>query len=248
MIGEGNMTFDEDGISMTGMDQSHVCLLRTSLPAQMLREGGGEYVYSGEDAIVGVPYKVISTILGTFSGAKSIHMGVDPSKDSMDLRVVTGDGTSRFVVKMMDLEEDAMDIPEMEYDVCTDVPFKTLQKAFGQAESLDASVVNFVRSPDMMRLRYQTDTVDADVVLHTDTHVGSPSETSVAATYPKRLLAAGQMSTNVRISFTKDLPIQFMCKYDDSPTSGFTELYVAPRIDDEDDEATEDDDYQNYRD
>jgi proliferating cell nuclear antigen PCNA len=246
MIGDGNMNFNEGGITMGGMDQSHVCLLRTSLPSGMFLSAGGGYTYGGEDVTVGVPFRVVAKIVSAFSNPRDISIGVESGHDSMILVIRTDDGTSRFVVKMMDLDEDGLEIPDMEYDITANVPFKTLQKAFGQAETLEASSVNFAWIPgsseNEMRLRYKTDAVDADVVIHTTPsghHEGL--EVSLSATYPKRLFAAGQMSANVRVAFSRDIPVLFRCDHD----SGFTEMYVAPRIDD--DGEDDDEDYQNYR-
>ena len=246
MIGDGNMTFEENGIVMGGMDQSHVCLLRTSFPSGMFLSGGGGYEYGGTDVTVGVPYRVVAKIVSAFSNPKDIRICVESGNDSMELTITTDDGHSRFVIKLMDLDEDGLEIPEMEYDVAANVPFKTLQKAFGQAETLEASSVQFVWVPgdseNEMRLRYKTDAVDADVVVHT-TPSGSSDEleVSLSATYPRRLFAAGQMSPDVRVAFSKDIPVLFRCDHD----AGYTEMYVAPRIDD--DGGDDDDDYQNYR-
>jgi len=247
MIGDGNMTFEEYGIVLGGMDQSHVCLLRTSFPSGMMTSGGGRYDYGGDDITAGVPYRVVAKIVSAFSNPQGIRIGVESGNDSMELTITTDDGPSHFVIKLMDLDDDGLEIPDMEFDVSANVPFKTLQKAFGQAETLEASSVNFAWVPGssehQMRLRYKTDAVDADVVVHTTpSGLDEALEVSLAATYPKRLFAAGQMSADVRVAFSKDIPVLFRCDND----AGFTEMYVAPRIDDDDD-GGDDDDYQNYR-
>lgn len=244
MIGEGNMTFTSSGITMSGMDQSHVCLLRTEFPSAMFQSHGGGYVYGGEDITTGVPYKILTKIIGAFSSPTHLKITVSGESDAMELEVATSDGLSRFVIKLMELEEEEMDVPEMEYDVSVDVPFKTLQKALGQAETLDATSVNLAWVPgsdeNELRLYYKTDAVDADVVVNTST-TGSnePSNVSIAASYPKRLFAAGQMSPNVSVGFSDGLPVRFQCVHD-AETNGRTELYVAPRIEDDEDET-------NYR-
>lgn len=248
MIGEGNMTFGEDGIVMGGMDQSHVCLLRTAFPSDMFISEGGGYEYGGEDVTVGVPYRIVAKIISAFTDPKDVRIRVGSGDDSMELTITTDDGSSIFIIKIMDIDEDVMDIPEMEYVVSSNVPFKTLQKAFGQAETLEASTVNFTWVPgssdNELRLRYKTDAVDADVVVHTMPSGSSEKlGVSLSATYPKRLFAAGQMSSDVRVAFSKDIPILFRCDHG----TGFTEMYVAPRIDDDDEAGDDEEDYQNYR-
>lgn len=258
MTGEGNVLFTENGIRIDGMDQSHVSFLRTYLPSTLLHEMGGDYEYHEEDISAGVPFRILSKILSTFTSPTQLVLRVGDDKDTLGLVVRADDKDASFTIRLMEIDSEPLDIPELEYDVSVKIPTKTLQKAIGQAEALEADSVDLVWLPsgsdsahhdkETLRIRYSTDTVTADVAVY-ESDAGSPfeeSRVSLAVSYPKRFFAVGTMADKTRVAFRGDIPVLFRCEYGEGEDRGFTEMHVAPRIDDTDEDGT--DDYENYRD
>lgn len=241
IVTEGNIIFERDGIVFQGMDSSHICLLQTKLPSTLLTEyDGGDGEYS---EYLGVTYKYLVKIIGSFASPKSITLEKQLDTDRLSLIIETEDGVSEFEIRLMDIETDELTIPELEYDVVADVSFKTLQKAVGQAETLEAEDIDLVwdtskEDKKQLRVRYSTDMVNADVIVYTSEEgCDTTTKVSLIGKFPKRLFAVGQMSSTIKVGFSEDLPVMFR---EDHGDDGYTIMYVAPRVSDDDMEHEED--------
>ena len=218
MIQCGNLRFTKDGLYMDGMDSSNICFFRTFLPFDC-----------DEEVSVGVAYKVLSKIIGSFSLIESITLKIQGDMDEIALSIETASGVSTFGVKTMYIDSDTIDVPEMEYDITLNLPFKLIHQAFGQAETMEATAVSLKWINNKLKLWYETDEVKATINLGTSETIADPFSVSIASIYTKKLCSA-KLDDNLSIGLSPNCPVLFKASY---PERGYTELYVAPRIDDE---------------
>ena len=240
LVGDGNIHFSGEGIRISSMDASHVCLMRTMLfPDCMVR-------YECDEAVtVGVNFRSLHKILNSFANDSRVTLQIDDEhQDVIKIELGNDDGVHKFAMKLMEIDEDDLSIPEMSYPFEMDVPYDKFKKCIDQAESLEAHTISFKYNGDKkLLMSYETDIVSADLVIHSDESYSSTEETrtSIASKYPRRLFASKPLADNVFVGMGYDLPVQF--RYYINKTTSFVELFVAPKIDDVDD----DDEYSNVR-
>lgn len=246
LVGDGNIHFQGSGIYISSMDDSHVCLLRALVGADIMSS------YECDEATtVGVQFKLLSRIINSFSPDSTLTLEVSPGADSMAIRVRTEDGNNTFAIKLMDIESDSLEVPDMEYTMEMDIPFDKFKARMEQAEKLEADTIQFKYDGEgKLIVHYETNTLTADVVVHQDRGGGSdsapvsgagvvespcgtePVGISIASKYPRRLFGAGVLSPMVSVGITNGIPMKVRCNLTDGDS--YVELHIAPKIDDED--------------
>ncbi|CAM9094888.1 unnamed protein product [Ectocarpus sp. 12 AP-2014] len=149
------MTFTESGIVLQAMDASHVCLCFLDLNS----EGFAEYVC--RDAVsVGVPITTMSKIFkcSTSEDNLCIRIGEGNSEaDRMTLEFSNSCRTSEFQMRLMDIDADYIEVPDLACDCTLRVPTVEFQKIVRDANivgdtcelRVDESGVVFSASGDM---------------------------------------------------------------------------------------------------
>lgn len=243
-MGDGNIHFQGHGMYISSMDDAHVCLLRALLGPDVM------YSYTCDEATtIGIQFKLLAKIVNSFSPDSTLTLDVSPEADILTIRVRTEDGENTFAVKLMDIDADSLEVPDMEYTMEMDIPYEKFKARMEQAEKLEANTIQFKYDGEgKLSVHYETNTLTAEIVVHQDTGSstgvcsGSGSiessagteavETSIASKYPRRLFGAGVLSPVVSVGITNGLPMKIRCKAGGDGDS-YVELHIAPRIEDE---------------
>lgn len=104
----------EEGITIEGMDNSHVALLQLKWFKCAFKE-----YHCEQDISLGVHFDTLLKVCKLVDGDKPISFCKEPNKEV--LRVIFGaeKDNSFFDIKLLDLEYDALDVDEPNMDVCT---------------------------------------------------------------------------------------------------------------------------------
>ena len=246
-VQDGNIHFQSDGIRISGMDQSHVCLIRSYMSSDTL-----SYIPPESEVTVGVSFAILSKILSACSSSQSTTIRPSPDTGKLELFVMTDKGENHFVVSPMDIEEDGLEVPEMDYEVSRTFDTASLKDATDQAEKLGAEVLNITRTRmNEIRLLYKTDLTEGNITVceGDDKESYRDNTISIATSYLKGFLGSGPFGPNVCIGYDNcDIPMRVKCPL--MKSSGevsdhdFVEIHIAPRVNDEE---VDDDVLENVR-
>lgn len=117
-----NLEFDENGISSTIMDSSHVSLASLHLDKSFF----DQYSLTSSNFTLGINLVPLSKILTTVENGDSMKISVDTIEaDTLDI-FITNESTSKdihFSLNLMELEIESLQVPDTEY--MFDVEFAT---------------------------------------------------------------------------------------------------------------------------
>jgi len=249
-VQDGNIHFHEDGIRISGMDQSHVCLIRSQMSSDTL-----SYIPPENEICVGVSFGILSKILSACSNAQSTTLKPSPDSGKLEIFVMTDKGENHFVVSPMDVEEDEMGVPELEYEVSRTFDTASLKDATDQAEKLGAEVLNITRTKmNEIRLLYKTDLTEGNITVceGEDKEMYDDNTVSIATSFLKGFLGSGPFGPNVFIGYDNcDIPMCVKCplvkESGDVSEQDFVEIHIAPRVNDDVDDYEEDSMPENVR-
>lgn len=233
-VQDGNIIFRENGLYISGMDQSHVCLLRCEMSTDTMM-----YKAPDNDVSVGVSFGVLNKILSACSSARCTTLIPSIDGGKMEIRVDTDKGENRFAIVPMEVDEDDMVIPEIDYDVIRTMEYSSLKDAIDQADKLGANSVIIARTrKNEIRMSYKTDILEGDVLVSEGGDDSSENAIHIATPYLKNFISSGPFGPQIKISYSgNDVPLCTRCYLvgisGELSESDFVEIHIAPRVDDE---------------
>lgn len=255
-VGDGNMKFSQEGISMSGMDASHVSLVRGFFGRDTMM-----YRPSTTTQVAGVPYRVLYKILSAFQNALTVTLKLGEVRDKMVISIDTETGgLNEFQMALMNIEADELEIPsDIEYAAEVKIPSATLKEYINQVEKLEVDSFTIKHTGSEVRMTYSNTHLMGDVCLlpscDSSSPVTAPVNVMIATKYGKLFYSSGNfgemsvMKLGHGIPMVFNVPLETMASGEPSPES-FVEIFIAPKINDDADaeadaEATgrEDDDY-----
>jgi proliferating cell nuclear antigen len=238
---ESTIDCTEDGISMQAMDSSHVCLCSFSLK----KDGFTEYSCD-ENVNIGLSLANLSKILKCSGSNDSVSLETTSGSNVIDFQFSDKDGdrVSDFNLKLMEIDQEALGIPDNEYDCILTLKSTEFQKVIKDLKDLGDSCeikvtendVTFSVTGDIgsssIKLKKKLGTIDIVV--------DEPLCLKYAIRYLSDFSKATSLSDNVIISLSPELPL--VVDYDikvgkgsDIKDVGYLKYYLAPKVDDEDD-------------
>lgn len=109
IVPEASFSVTRDGLSIVTMDVSHVAMIHAFLSKDEFKK----FEVSGGDHSLGVSLVDFSKILKCCSGSDFIRLSLSESKSGV--MKVSSVGSS-FNMKLMDIDSDNLEVPEMEFD------------------------------------------------------------------------------------------------------------------------------------
>jgi proliferating cell nuclear antigen len=126
LLTETNIEFDEKGMRIVAMDESHTVLVHLRLNADKFEE----YICN-EPRIAGVSIPNLFKVFKSTNNNEILTIYIDSRNENMlGIRFENGDQKeiSEYEVNLMDLNEEQIDIPDIEYPFTFDYPSARLQK------------------------------------------------------------------------------------------------------------------------
>jgi proliferating cell nuclear antigen len=241
LVSDGNFQCDANHINFQGMDSSHVSLVALSLR----KEGFAEY-RCDRDVTLGINFSSLAKMLKCMGSQDKLSIRADDDGDSalFIFENPKEDRISNFDLKLMDIDQEQLGIPDTEYKCVVRMPSSEFQKicrdlgAIGDTvvisatkEGIKFSVTGDIGSGDMT-LRSNTDDGCADE--DADDRVLIALEEPVTQTFALRYLNSfakgASLSKTVTLSLSPEVPLVVEYAIDDL---GDLKYYLAPKIDDD---------------
>jgi len=235
-VGDGNMKFSQEGISMSGMDASHVSLVRAFFGRDTMM-----YRPSTTTQIAGVPFRVLYKILSAFQNALTVTLKMGEVRDKMVIIIDTETGgLNEFQMALMNIEADELEIPaDLEYASEVKIPSATLKEYINQVEKLEVDSFTVKHTGSEVRMSYSNTHLSGDVCLLPSCEIArSPVSVMIATKYGKLFYSSGNfgeisiMKLGHGIPMVFNVPLETMTTGEASSES-FVEMFVAPKINDD---------------
>lgn len=223
------MDFGEKGVTMQAMDASHVslCVL------QLNNEGFNEYTCDSPKNI-GVSLANMSKIFKCTSSEDDLEIQVKDT-DKMQLHFKGPARSSEFEMRLMEIDSEYLQIPEVDYDCVVTMPSSEFQKmvkdvaVMGDTCSIEVNKegMTFSADGDIGQARFQP--VDNDAI---DIELTNVTRCKFANKYLQMFTKASPLCKKVILRMSADNP---MCIEYEIPGLGVLKYYLAPKIEDDDD-------------
>jgi len=125
LVEQGNFQVDGNMISFQGMDSSHV-----SLVSMQLLESGFEQYRCDSDQCLGIQFSALSKILKCMTSKDSLSIQAQSDGDVVNFIFESNDQKrySNFELKMNDIDQEQLGIPDTEYDCHIEMPSGEFQR------------------------------------------------------------------------------------------------------------------------
>jgi len=125
LVEQGNFQVDANMISFQGMDSSHV-----SLVSMQLTESGFENYRCDSDQCLGIQFAALSKILKCMTPKDSLSIQAQSDGDVVNFIFESMDQKrySNFELKLNDIDQEQLGIPETEYDTIIEMPSAEFQR------------------------------------------------------------------------------------------------------------------------
>ncbi|EAX99202.1 proliferating cell nuclear antigen, putative [Trichomonas vaginalis G3] len=226
-----------DGMDLQAMDISHVSLISISLPADIFN------TYNcSEEMNLAFNVDVLNKVLKSASTDDYLKISTEkPNEDiTIQLSTQSEDKNTRFNLKPVDINGDAVSIPEHIYKAKLSLSSNAFNQLIRSLSEVNDSVavrctegsISFSVSDILLNA---TTTFNAGVTNEKaeeeiEVDVTEGCKVAYALRYLKAISAASALSTRVNLSFSPHFPL--LVEYS-LQEGGYVRFYLAPKVDEE---------------
>jgi len=237
LVTDASFDFSETGLQLQAMDSSHVSLCYMSI-----EEDGFDYYRCDRPASLGVSLSNLAKVLKCAANDDTVTLKAKDNGDVLSLMFESKnqDRIMDFDLKLMDLEQEQLSIPETEYKCKVLIAADEFKRIIADLLALgDTCTISAEKAG--VRFSVDGDVGKANITLKpgeaaedadksTNIAVEEPVELRFALRYLNYFAKATPLASKVKLSMTKDVPLLVEYKMEES---GKIQYYLAPKIDEE---------------
>ncbi len=220
IINDVNICFDSSGMKILAFDVAHVTLVHVFLEAENFEE------YSCQREIfVGINVSNMFKLLKSISNNDILSMTSD---DEMLHIVITNESkrtTSKFSIKLLDLNEDILEIPSIDMPISTQMPSIDFQKIVRDMSIIGDDVIIRRTGTDLV-FKCDGDFASKETIIEQSDDVGSGAEGVFSLKYLSMFTKATILCSTVQI-FQSDDESPVVFKYPIA-NLGNLKFFLAP--------------------
>ncbi len=236
IIDETYFVADANGLNLSAMDESHICLMSISLPKDLF-DGGYE---CQEQVKLGINLEDMTKIMKRAGASDAIEFRHE--KDAEKFRVqMKGRGTRTFSLRLVDIDEEKIP-PTAELDVQFDakvtLDVDILEEAIKDAEiyqdtlqvKIDKEGVKFSAEGEVGDIEYQ---LSQDHLDSADIQKGGRGVFSLS--FLKNILRISAITDKVTLHIAENAPLKFEFEITNpnNQAKGKVMYFLAPRVEEE---------------
>jgi proliferating cell nuclear antigen len=226
IINDVNVYFTPAGVQILSLDTAHVTLVHMTLHAENFEEYSCPMVMTAGLNMANT-YKLLKSV----SGQDTLTMDIE-GRDFMNISIEnpTKKSLTNFKLKLLDINEDILDVPDIHMDVITTMPSIDFQKITRDMHNL-SSQMSIKRYRNILELSCLGDFADQTTIIEypdSVTDIGNVYSLKYINMYTK----ATSMCSSVQIlqnSSSSDMPIIFRYTI---ANLGDLKFYLAPNSSD----------------
>ncbi|KAJ6080356.1 hypothetical protein N7467_010109 [Penicillium canescens] len=236
LVQDCNFDCNDSGIALQAMDNSHVALV-----SMLLRAEGFSPYRCDRNIALGINLLSLTKVLRAAQNEDILTLKAEDSPDAVNLMFESAetDRLSEYDIKLMDIDQEHLAIPETEYAATVEMPSAEFQRICRDLNALSESVV-IEASKEGVKFSCQGDIGNGSVTIRQHTNVDKPEQNvaislsePVALTFSLKYLVnfckASNLSSSVVLHLSQEVPL--LVEY--GLGSGHLRFYLAPKIGDE---------------
>jgi len=233
LVSDCNFDCNDDGLSLQAMDNSHVALVAMKLGAE-----GFEPYRCDRNIALGINLNSLSKVLRCAANEDLVTLKAEDTPDSLNLvfESQNNDRISEYDVKLMDIDQEHLGIPDTDYDATIELPSAEFQRICRDLLALSESVT-IDATKEGIKFSCNGDIGNGAVTLKQNQSVEKPEQdTTIELTQPVNLTfslkylvnftKATPLSARVSLKMSSEVPLLVEYKMD----SGYLRYYLAPKI------------------
>eukprot|EP00461_Guttulinopsis_vulgaris_P001655 UN01655 len=248
IVKEGNFECSENGITFQGVDSSFVALVQLTLRKQ----GFAEYRID-DNMNLGINIENILKLLKCAGGKDSLTLTAQEDSDLLSLQFTAPERTSKFDLKLMDIDQEALTVPNITYETVCSLPSAEFQRIVRDLGSL-GDTLSLRVSKEGITFAVEGTTGSGSITLNAGE--GSDAKDTVkiktedeyeqkfTVRYLTQFAKAASLSPNVALKLSSEQPLAVEYRMtnpneddDSKPTIlGVLRFFLAPKSSDEADE------------
>jgi len=240
LLNEASWDCGENGMCLQAMDSSHVALVSVKLEA----EGFNEY-RCDRNLTLGINLANMSKIMKCAANDDSVTLRTQDEGDTITFlfESTNGERQSEFDIKLMDLDQEHLGIPDTDYSCVITMPSGEFQRICRDMSTIGDAIgitctkggVSFTTKGDLgsgtIRLTQSSSVDKPDESVTID--LREAVNVTYAIKYLNHFTKATALSPTVTLSLSNDVPIVVEYKIEEI---GYIRYYLAPKIEDEADQ------------
>ncbi|KAF2437329.1 proliferating cell nuclear antigen [Karstenula rhodostoma CBS 690.94] len=239
LVQDCNFDCNDSGINLQAMDNSHVALVSMSLKTDAFTS-----FRCDRNIALGINLGSLTKVLRAAGNDDVLSLKAEDAPDVVNIVFESSsqDRISEYDIKLMDIDQEHLGIPETDYAAQVTMPAAEFQRICRDLSALSESVAIEV-SKDGVKFTCTGDIGSGSVQLRSNTNVENPKESieiemtePVALTFSLKYLVnfckASGLSDKVKLKLSAEVPL--LVEYPLSEgTNSFLQFYLAPKIGDE---------------
>lgn len=234
LVQDCNFDCNDSGIALQAMDNSHVALVSMLLKA----EGFAPY-RCDRNVALGVNLTSLTKVLRAAQNEDVLTLKAEDAPDSLNIVFESSenDRISEYDLKLMDIDQEHLGIPETEYAATITMPSAEFRRISTDLMAMSESVT-IEATKDGIRFASSGDIGSGSVTLRSHTNVDKPGENidielseTVSLTFSLKYLVnfckAASLATQVKICLSNEVPL--LVEYILSGSS-YLRFYLAPKV------------------
>jgi proliferating cell nuclear antigen len=205
IINDVNLYFDEDGVHIIALDIARTALVHMTLSAENFEEYDCKTrVIAGMN--MANTYKLLKSVTNNDTLEMSISNG-----ETLEMVVhnQTKKAFSKFNLKLLDIDEDLLESPDLDTDIITTIPSVDFQRICRDMGNL-ADDINIFRDDDVLELSCKGDFADQSTSIECPENINKRIGNTFSLKYINLFTKATGMCSSVQILQNSDdetLPI-----------------------------------------
>ena len=225
IINDVNVYFSAQGMSILTIDTAHVTLVHMSLMAENFEE----YECTGE-VTAGMNMSNVYKLLKSVTSQDTLTLDIK-GRDVMEIKIEnpTKKSSTDFKLKLLDINEDILEVPDIHMNVVTTLPSVDFQKITRDMSNL-AQEMSIIRDGNILELSCKGDFADQITRIEYPETVDRTGNV-FSLKYINMYTKATGMCSSVQLlqdSKSADMPIIFRYTI---ANLGDLKFYLAPKID-----------------
>ncbi|OAG41294.1 hypothetical protein AYO21_04457 [Fonsecaea monophora] len=237
LVQDCNFDCNDSGIALQAMDNSHVALVSMMLKAEMFSP-----YRCDRNIALGINLNSLTKVIRAAQNEDILTIKAEDSPDVVNLVFESSDTDriSEYDIKLMDIDQEHLGIPDTEYSATIEMPSAEFQRICRDLIAMSESV-SIEASKDGVRFSCQGDIGSGSVTIRQNSSVDKPDqEVKIALSEPVSLTfslkylvnfcKASSLSTKVKLCLSQEVPL--LVEYNLSGSS-YLRFYLAPKIGDD---------------
>lgn len=233
-----NISFNQDGMYIQGIDKSHVCLFELKI----IKNWFQEYAVETPQNIC-VDTSILHHVLSITHDNQLIYIYTkedDEEHINIDLKFKETETNSKpeynkfFTIPLCELESELMAIPDTDYDVDFSMPAKKMQEITSQLMFF-GDVMNIECTEEKISLGSNGQNGSMNVLIPIDDlseySIADTTLVSYSLNYVHKMCLTTKIATEVAFSVSKDYPVRIKYAID---LNSHLVFYLAPKMSDND--------------